>query len=557
MIVKLMLIDSTMCPKPWQWVQPRSSISLSTGSDKSISWTLQKYWACKEQHESCIIDEHPLLPTRVIDLEPVGQYDDPDSADVRLHEKVGNQYAPFVCLSHCWGEESSQFPIRTTRSNLHERKERIAFASLSKTFQDAVVFTRKLQFRYLWVDSLCIIQDDLRDWTTESTRMEEVYSTASLTLAATCASSSADGFLRTPSAIEQGYAVRGFPDASLEDWTIHFRKRTTHSKLFVTESNERYPLLARGWVLQERLLSTRVLHFTDSELIWKCAAAMTCQCSTLTGAKDPAGGYGSLDPKLAKASLTVGKDDQVHERWRNLIEEYTRLKLTNRQDRLSAVEGLSRAFSQRKLGYLAGIWRDSFLEDICWKAAHFTNGLYFARQETSSAPSWSWASTDAPVSFYTMGTLKVTPICTLRDAKCMKIVHGSARNTIEGYLDFEGHIFDVSVSVDRGGAWATLESGEQATSMLFSADHDLSNSNGQTISEGTFAFPLGTYSQQAEYILLILEQVEDQANTYRRIGLCILNRYRTFAGSISYGSKAYPVLESLLKGSKMQSIRII
>jgi hypothetical protein len=96
----------------------------------------------------------------------------------------------YFCLSHCWGPEQI---ITTTRTNLQAHKREIPLNSLPKTFRDAVLLTKRFGIAYIWIDSLCIVQDDNNDWKIESAKMERIYREAQLTIAATRSSSGAGG----------------------------------------------------------------------------------------------------------------------------------------------------------------------------------------------------------------------------------------------------------------------------------------------------------------------------------------------------------------------------
>ncbi|KAF2736245.1 hypothetical protein EJ04DRAFT_401902, partial [Polyplosphaeria fusca] len=155
-------------------------------------------WArkCLKHHSRCRgtisrgqIEEHELhrLPTRVIDVGCPGSEDEP-----RLVETAGYPKGHWVALSHCWGS-SEHHPPKTTKTNLNEHKEGIAFSKFPKTFLEAIILTRALGFRYLWADSLCIVQDDVEDWLLESKNMGLVYQHAVITLAASGAENSSEG----------------------------------------------------------------------------------------------------------------------------------------------------------------------------------------------------------------------------------------------------------------------------------------------------------------------------------------------------------------------------
>jgi hypothetical protein len=126
------------------------------------------------------------LPDRVLDL---GEPGTPEDSVVHLYESRG-EIAAYICLSHCWGKSQH---ITTELSTLSARKAKITWNELPKNFQNAIVFTRGLHIRYIWIDSLCIIQNDPTDWSKQASKMPEIYENAYVTLAATFSSDSSTG----------------------------------------------------------------------------------------------------------------------------------------------------------------------------------------------------------------------------------------------------------------------------------------------------------------------------------------------------------------------------
>jgi len=152
------------------------------------SWTI----SCNETHTLCrkSFERESPLPTRVLDLRPEREG---DSNDLRL-VVTGNHSARYMTLSHCWGEFQ---PLLTTSANIKQREKNIAFNDLPRTFQEAVVVTRELGIRYLWIDCLCIIQGDKEDWDLESGRMADVYSNSYMNIAATKAKDCHGGLFKS------------------------------------------------------------------------------------------------------------------------------------------------------------------------------------------------------------------------------------------------------------------------------------------------------------------------------------------------------------------------
>lgn len=222
---------------------------------------------CDENHECMSAQEHPespaKLPTRVID---VGKEDgEPIRLVVTSHETAAT--GRYIALSHRWGDLSREQRFCTYADNIAQRKERIEYGELPASFQDAVRVTRALGVRYLWIDSLCIIQEDPEDWAAEASRMEDVFSHAYCTIAASSASSSLVGFLggRQPRDAMMLPTPGGAPLYLAED-IDDFRTDVENSILS-----------SRGWVLQERALSRRTIYFTSTQVYWECGNGVVCE----------------------------------------------------------------------------------------------------------------------------------------------------------------------------------------------------------------------------------------------------------------------------------------
>ena len=210
---------------------------------------------CEKDHFQCNRSTVTLLPKRVLDI---------SNAEVKLHEADVLETGRYACLSHCRGNSKS---IKTTVGSLSAMKVGIPWSSLPKTFQDAITFTRRLWIQYLWIDSLCIIQDDRKDWHSEAAKMADVYQNSFLTVAATRADNDASGCFPESSNFINDYHLEGvMNDYRQGPYRVYVRRTIPHLEVKVDEAQrEEYPLLRRGWVYQERLLSPRVLHFCNQE----------------------------------------------------------------------------------------------------------------------------------------------------------------------------------------------------------------------------------------------------------------------------------------------------
>lgn len=285
--------------------------------------------------------------------------------------------ARYCALSHCWGPPSSI----TTQLNKHTYEEYttegIAVTDLPKTFHDAVAFTRTLGCRYIWIDSLCIIQKNKEDWIREGGHMCEVYEHSLVTLAAASSSSGHGGL---------------FYDSPRLDITRE--GHTVHAKFDVNHRFFSFPLMNRAWVLQERLLSPRTLYFTKQELVWECRERNICQCSPILGGfQHQVAGF-PVNSKIQPPS-TVGYYEQNPQalvwKWHEVVQVYSQLQLTQPTDKIMAVDGVAQFMAPiRKSTCLAGLWQDSFAWDLVWWVDMFDWGR--TRTLDWLVPSWSWAS---------------------------------------------------------------------------------------------------------------------------------------------------------------------
>ncbi|KAG4428183.1 hypothetical protein IFR05_016332 [Cadophora sp. M221] len=286
-------------------------------------------------------------------------------------------------------------PFKLVTSNIDAMKRAIDLENLSPTFRDAVAVCRHLGLRYLWIDSLCIVQDSAQDWRDESSRMHSVYSNAMLNICGIAADPRGLFIERKNEHVHTG-PIQVDWDGVCQGVYFCMLKNVWFDEVYYS------PLNRRGWVLQERLLSQRNLLFGENQLFWECQQQTACELT-------PDGFEGKMRPepytqkvlslKHGKATVYDEENDEDNSLssyaiWDMIVDKYSNSDLTFGADRLIAVSALAR-HCQTHLGlegeYLAGIWSRYIPYQLLWETHP---DLYGQRQRGYQAPTWSWVSMD-------------------------------------------------------------------------------------------------------------------------------------------------------------------
>ena len=326
-------------------------------------------------------------PTRLLDLGSSATEYNLHLVDVKdIREPV-----TYLALSHCWG---GNIPVMLELDTIERFKDGIDMEELPRSFKHAVHMTRYLSVRYLWIDSLCIIQDSLQDWEQEAGQMRDVYTNALLTIAATGAKNSAEGlnFQRDPTILE--FLMVHIPPPS------HYHGIYALFDAHSWETNVKLaPLTQRAWVVQERLLSPCVLHFGRDQIAWECQELQACEMFP-NGLPETLGLFGG---SRYKALLASRNNDFIT--WTNIVKTYSQCQLSQEGDICIALAGLAEEFrSWTKTGkYVAGLWAIHLVSQMCWATDELENALRHVipkRPLQYRAPSWSWMSIKSSITFY-------------------------------------------------------------------------------------------------------------------------------------------------------------
>lgn len=223
---------------------------------------------CDHQHKlgsskeriNCKNTQNVRLPTRVLEVGSA------DSLFVYLRQNIAVDTEDWVALSHQWGKGK----YCTTRKNLDAHLAGIKVDDLANTFKDAVIVTRALGKKYLWIDSLCIVQGVDGDFREQADKMEDVYSGAYCVIAASRATDHYAGFLKPRKPRKcLGFTQDGQPPFFICQNIDNFKRHVLDGGLN-----------SRGWVLQEHALARRTLFFTDYQTYFECGGGVRCETST-------------------------------------------------------------------------------------------------------------------------------------------------------------------------------------------------------------------------------------------------------------------------------------
>jgi hypothetical protein len=364
---------------------------------------------------------------------------------------VNRGIVEYFALSHCWGDKVS---TKLTKANL-ESMRMFEVSTLPKNFRDAICISQKLGIRYLWIDSLCIAQDDILEWDSESTNMGLVYANAKCVISATASKDAAGGcFLRRDLSNDDCRLLKA-------SQTIYVaRSRIKHSELAILfhKKVDSAALTKRAWALQERYLAGRVIHFCEDLILFECNQQMA-SVHHAQGEEYPLRAYIRYDGKVhsqddrsqvakheeewiewkewlnGEGYVTRRKPNQAylarkekidllysqsarlgirgdfeflwrftgtllkekiefHVSWYEIIAQYSVRDLTRSSDKLKALSGMA-YFIQRNTGfrYVCGLWLEALPMNLLW----IRMGNPESRP-TRSTPTWSWAAVDGRIS---------------------------------------------------------------------------------------------------------------------------------------------------------------
>ncbi|KAK4463032.1 heterokaryon incompatibility protein-domain-containing protein [Cladorrhinum samala] len=394
--------------------------------NSSTTWSLEtlnriRLWmrTCTSSHGDCAKNRLAgRLPRRLIDVgtsDTAGKVMEPRDFDSLCLEQLPNVHiipsdslppeTQYLTLSHRWASSPQLLLTMDTLFLLDcDISPHLLSRSDTAVFQHAIHVTRGLGFRYLWIDALCIMQDNEPEKMADIVQMDQIYSNSALNISAV-EGRIRDGLVldRKPLGMNPCRSVVSVPSST--------QRRHVCLEAFPEKWSLRLaegPLNRRGWVFQERILAPRIVHFTADQVFWECHSLEASEVLP-QGVPGPI----SPDPDFPSGGLKLSlmsRKSELRSRWYDLLEAYSCTSVTFVSDRLLAISGVARQFCsamQRDPSeYLAGMWKCDLPLSMLWNELQQrpdtsgrspTSGS--AACETKRAPSWSWASLRASIQF--------------------------------------------------------------------------------------------------------------------------------------------------------------
>ncbi|KAH9896204.1 heterokaryon incompatibility protein [Xylariomycetidae sp. FL2044] len=520
-------------------LQFRSDITSSEESWSKVSKWMNE---CMKNHTACDSGDKNWYPTRLLDLGGESG-SEPDAIRVIIGAE-DNPAGRYATLSHCWG--SAHF-IQLLKATLTIYRQGILTNQLPKTFRDAIQVTRRMGIRYLWIDSLCILQDrdDLSDWLVEASLMDKVYTNSYCNISASAASDSSQGLFCSRDPVISEYTPVKVWLAGLDEQQ-EFAEYDVVDFGFWQRNVSDCHINSRAWVLQERLLSPRVLHYGRRQLFWECrehdAAEMypdglPGMCRTTVYAN-----FKSFDPEALheklKARRRAGEDKPrpVHyDKWHDIVQSYANTRLTQSGDKMIALSGIAKRFAGFTGDeYVAGMWRRYLEGELLWHVGDCQqmDGSPSVRPTEYRAPSFSWASVDGKTS---MGTPSVAGV--LFEVIGVHLEYATADPTgiiTGGYADLKGVLRPFKMIVEfiltlrklymevDGARVKDSKKKEWELGPLIHLDIGQNNFDAENDAGALFYMPAQDGTGPSTFSSFLLFQLVDPGQgTYKRIGLAV------------------------------------
>ncbi|KAF5695402.1 hypothetical protein FDENT_485 [Fusarium denticulatum] len=406
--------------------------------EKAIDKTKTWINACETEHDHCPQRHSAALPKRALRIA-----NDEVSLYISQKEDEQTEDQRYVALSYRWG---SDLPLRLTKDTMDDFIKGRPISELPETLQDAVCISRNLGFKFIWIDALCIVQDDENDWAEQSALMADIYRYSSLNLCAADSAGCGSGMVEmaAPHLMEIAAATTRSTDTGFRESVVLVGGPISTAVI----DWDRCGLLSRGWVFQEGLCSPRGLYVSRRHGLWWDCGTMIDMIdsheSILTGDTDHA-----FDPRTERRSFLSLTNLSNHHymairdfsfTWYDWMEEFTSKYLTRITDRLPAVAGMaSYVASLSGMKYRAGLWEEDILRGLMWRSSSSGH----AKRVPGGASTWSWASITGPVYYDKFFTMRV-----------------DHRGEIDRRAELDLDITDTTVEEEQADSFGNVRRGE-------------------------------------------------------------------------------------------------
>ncbi|KAF2829014.1 HET-domain-containing protein [Ophiobolus disseminans] len=489
---------------------PVQDICLDPSSDALVDKIHRLIKDCAAAHESCAASASmsEIIPERLVKL------------DGRLQLVHATRLMLYTALSYCWGGHNKH---QTLRTNVEAREGSIELSGLPRTLQDAILFTRKLGVEYIWIDSMCIVQDDSAEWARESAKMADIYSKAYVVLAATRANDVTEGFLQHR---RDPYNISSCTKAG-KVFTVRARDSLHHS-VRDTMNFDHLPLSQRGWCLQEGLLATRIVHFLPSEVYFKCKTTEVCECGLAAGndymvrAWPPPHNSKIEHPELFMSTM-----------WNMITEDCSRRHFTIPDDVLPALSGLAQRTESLCPGkYIAGMWEFGLVYQLNWFAvANPTTPR--SPQKSVTRPTFSWITSPYPIR-HAFFNLHTTLVCTLIGTQVTPATTDPFGRLSHASITLRGPVvmgFDliaalINMKSDLHKPWLEDDLHHAEVNLDLGVTFPDENFTENTRYNGLFSvfdwsliIGFGTLKDERGFTVMLLLQYNSQDDAYNRVGL--------------------------------------
>ncbi|KAI3320521.1 hypothetical protein HD806DRAFT_506649 [Xylariaceae sp. AK1471] len=389
-------------------------------------WAKDCLRTCQASHLMCSFTAPSFLPTRLLSLERTG---DASELLVRLITTAASAYsnpevAKYAALTYCWGGVQ---PLKLEAGSEELLICGIRVSSFPKTIHDAMQVALDMGVSLIWIDCLCIRQDDPMEVALEISMVPVIYGNSYITISADRASHCRQGFLQPVS----------LPSTSTTNFRVPFACHNGKRGSVILSNGPAFgaPIDDRAWTMQEYLLSRRILRFTDFGLYWSCR-------ETHWQSVPDSGNDSRYMERLKQHSnlLSMLQNTNMNcKGWMKIVEEYTKRKMTYNTDKLPAISGIAECLAQQtKDFYVAGLWKSHLPLGLLWASAQ--PHLQSNSQEYR-APSWSWASLEGQVDWFDHLQTKVDRHLSILACDVMPTFTQAPYGTVtSGSLVLSGHL---------------------------------------------------------------------------------------------------------------------